>query len=263
MDCRLAVAQTAATSSCEENFSTLVGLAQKAKQRDCQALCLPEAFLTGYCPHRVEEQHLTREAALLEQVAQLARQESLDLLVGLQERAGEEYYLTQGLFLADGRREFYRKTHLGQREAQVFTPGRELPVFQLTNGLWVGIALCVECHFPELLQTLALKGAEVVFAPHAVPVQAGFREKIWSRYIPARSYDNRLYMACCNLEDGNGLAGGCLVTTPTGEELCSYYGQGEHLLCFTVERELVEAYRENRSMGKRFYPAFRQQELYE
>ena len=263
MSCRLAVAQAAATRNVNTNYATLVRLVQQARQQGCQALCLPEAFLTGYDPTNVGECSLTQTAEVLGEVAQLAQSSRVELLVGFQEQAGESHYLTQGLFLADGTIYFYRKTHLGRREAKAFTPGQELPVFQLSCGAKIGLALCVESHFPQLIQTLALRGAELVFAPHAVPAKAGSRQEIWSRYIPTRSYDNRLYMACCNLWDGDSFSGGCLVTMPTGEELSSFYGTGERLLVFDVDLELVKSYRENNSMGKRFYPAFRRQELYE
>ena len=258
----LAIAQVASTKNVTANYITLERLTLQAKQTSCQALCLPEAFLTGYSLSGLEQQSLTADAAVLQKISRLAKVQGMDLLVGFQERLGQVYYLTQGIFLASGERHFYRKTHLGQREALFFKAGGQLAVYQLSCGLKIGIALCVECHFPELLQTLSLQGAQVVFAPHAVPSKAGSRRIIWSKYIPARSYDNRLYMACCNQWDEQKFAGGCLVTNPEGEELCAYDGEGEKLISFTVDEALLDGYRANSSMSRRYYPAFRRPELY-
>ncbi len=263
MEYSLALAQAITTKNIKANYATLERLVLQAKANGCQALCFSEAFLTGYSLAGVAEQSLTLASPYLERVAGLALLHGVDILVGFQERRGQAYYLTQGIFLADGRREFYRKTHLGQREASFFTAGDKLPVFSLSCGLKIGISLCVESHFPELLQSLALRGAELVFAPHAVPVKAGPRREIWNKYIPARSYDNRLYMACCNLWDDNNFGGGCLVTGPTGEEVCSNFIAGESLVSFVVDTALIAYYRGNNSMRNRYYPLWRRRELYE
>lgn len=187
----------------------------------------------------------------------------MDILVGFMEREEDRCFITHGLFRRDGDRCFYRKTHLGQKEQRFFTPGDALEVFFLTCGLRIGLQLCVETHYPEITQTLALKGAEVIFAPHAVPRAAGDRQRIWSKYIPARSYDNRVYMACCNLWDEGRFGGGCLVSDPQGEIAACAFGPGEALLSCEVHREAVAPYRE--AAGKyaaRFYPAKRRPELY-
>ena len=258
----LAVAQISAGTCLEHNYAIVKNLAFQAQAKGCQALCLPEACLTGYDPARVAERSLETNSPYLERLSRLVQGLGMDLLVGFQEREGESYYLTQALFLANGQRKYYRKTHLGARESKFFTPGTLLPVYELSCGLKIGIALCVECHFPELVQTLALDGAELVFAPHAVPSRAGSRQMVWSRYINTRSYDNRLYMACCNLWDGVSYGGGCLVTGPDGAEISSCYSSGERLLTFAVDQDLITMYRKNASMGSRFYPVLRRRDLY-
>jgi len=128
----------------------------------------------------------------------------------------------------------------------------------------VGFQLCVETHFPDITQTLALRDAEVIFAPHAVPRISGNREHIWNKYIPARSYDNRVYVACCNLWDENRFGGGCLITDPRGEVLAGHYKEGPHLLIAEIDRELISRYRtEGDKRSTHYYPAKRRTELYE
>lgn len=246
-----------------KNVNDLKRYIEESKEQGCSVLCLPEAFLTGYAPKMVSELAISEQSETLQHVAEMAKEYQIDLLVGFMEQSETEYHLTHGIFCADGTCEFYRKTHLGQREQEVFTAGDKLQVFTLSCGLKVGIQMCVETHFPEITQILSLRGAEVVFAPHAVPRVAGSRKVIWSKIIPARSYDNRVYMACCNLWDEEKFGGGCLITDPNGDVAAECYEEKEALICFDVELEKVRCYHEDSvSMKKRYYPGLRKAELY-
>lgn len=100
----------------------------------------------------------------------------MDILAGFMEKAGDTFYITHGIFRRDGTRDYYRKTQLGKSEKLFFASGDTLEVFFLTNWLKIGIPLCVETHYPEITQALALKGAAVIFAPHAVPRASGDRQ---------------------------------------------------------------------------------------
>lgn len=260
------IVQASSGTEIKENIDTLKKYVAEAKEKGCSVLCFPEAFLTGYVPKAVAEFAVSGDSEYIRQVAEVARQYKMDLLVGFMEKTQHDniYYLTHGIFHADGSCDFYRKTHLGQREREIFEAGDQLQVLELSCGLKIGIELCVETHFPEITQTLSLMGAEVIFAPHAVPRVAGSRKAIWSKIIPARSYDNRVYMACCNQWDEKKFGGGCLVTDPAGEVVVSCYEDQEALVCFDVDLEKVRDYhKENNSMKKRYYPGMRRVELYQ
>ena len=204
---RLGLVQTAAGSDAEKNVNTILQFAEEGKTAGCAAICFPEAFLTGYFPDRAAELALEKEHPLLSQITALAQSLQMDLLVGFLEKEENRIYLTHGIWRPDGTRDYYRKTHLGQKEQTIFSAGDSLEIFSLSCGLRIGIQLCVETHFPEITQTYSLAGAEVIFAPHASPIAAERRRKLWAKYIPARSYDNRVYMACCNLWDADNFGG--------------------------------------------------------
>lgn len=256
--------QASATSNIAQNFNTVKQFTAYAKENNCCALCFPEAFLTGYFPQQATELALSSDCEFIYQISALAQKENIDLLVGFMEKYQNQLFLTHGLFTPDGNCQFYRKTHLGNREKAVFSPGNKIPVFQLSCGFIAGIQLCVENHFPEISQTLSLRGAQIIFAPHAVPRTAGDRLKIWSKYIPARSYDNRVYMACCNQWDDNKFGGGCFVTDPEGEIIASCFEDAPSLLCFEVDPDKPNLYRSpNTSLKHSYYPAKRIADLYE
>lgn len=259
----IGLVQAAAVPEVEENLETLRRFAAEAAAAGCRAVCFPECFLTGYCPEEAESRSVTADSAAVRQAAAAAREYGLDILVGFMERAGEACHITQGIFRPDGSCDYYRKTHLGKKESIFFGSGDRLPVFPLSCGLQAGIQLCVENHYPEITQTLALKGAEVIFAPHASPKVSGDRETIWNKYIPARSYDNRVYMLCCNLWDEARFGGGCLVTGPDGNIAASSFAEGEGLLVARIDRQLLARYRGGSGKPSgHFFPQRRRPELY-
>lgn len=259
----LGLVQACSGSDPNYNFNLAVQYAAKAKIAGCSAICFSEAFLTGYDPDNAAALSLERNAPVLIQASSLARNQNIDLLIGFMERDRGQYFLTHSIWRPDGTSDFYRKTHLGTREAAIFCPGDRLEVFSLSCGLHIGFQLCVETHFPEITQTYSLRGAEVIFAPHASPLPSGKRRELWTKYIPARSYDNRVYMACCNLLSTNRFKGGCMVTDPEGSIIASLFEDRPGLLSFRVDPELVCGYhKHNSDRSYRYYPEQRKPELY-
>lgn len=259
----LGLVQASACPCVTDNFNTIRQYVSQAQNTGCTAICFPEAFLTGYAPEEAAQRSLRRDAAIMKELADLAQAQQVDLLIGFMEQADDRYFLTQGVWRAEGTADFYRKTHLGTRESEIFSSGDALEVFSLSCGLRIGFQLCVETHFPEITQTYSLEGAEVIFAPHASPLAAEKRRELWEKYIPARSYDNRAYMACCNLWDSDRFGGGCMVTDPRGEVIASSFENSPGLLCFDVDRAHIGAYhRRDSGRNHHYYPGRRRPELY-
>lgn len=247
--------------SIEKNLETLKKYATQAKAEGCTALCFPECFLTGYAPKETDTRAISKNSCYFQEINALAKTLHIDLLVGFMEQDSEQCFITHGIFLADGSVQYYRKTHLGEREKLVFTPGNSLDIFTLTCGVKFGMQICVETHFNDITQSLSLRGARLIFAPHAVPRVAGSREKIWNKYIPTRSYDNQVYFSCCNQWDEERFGGGILVTNAKGDTLASFYEDQAKLLTFCVEESEVLPLVEG-SSRKHYFPSNRRPELY-
>jgi len=260
---KFALVQASSCPDCETNLEAVHTHALQAKAAGCCAVCFPEAFLTSYAPEKYASLALEHDDPALAHLDKISQDLGIDLLVGYMKRCGGAFYLAHGVFRADGMRFEYCKTHLGQREQLYFTPGSTLDVFTLSCGMKIGFQLCLETHFPEITQTLSLKGAEIVFAPHAVPMTAERRRHLWAKYIPARAYDNRLYFACCNLLDNERFGGGCLAVDPDGEILASRFEAEPSILTFEADSDEVYKRRESGHLGKcHFYPRQRRPELY-
>ena len=259
----LAVAQTKSCCDINSNIETLIRICENAAAVGCVAVCFPEAFLTGYQPDNAHLIAIERGSVPINAVKEVAKRFGIDILTGFFERTDDSIFITHGIFRPDGSTDFYRKTHLGEKESRIFSCGESLDVFTLSCGLKIGFQLCVETHFSRISETLSLNGAQVIFAPHAVPCASGGREKIWSKYIPARSYDNRIYFACCNHADER-FGGGCMVAAPNGDVIASYFGSEEALLAFDADDELLKKYRmPNSSHRFRYYPQLLKKELCE
>ena len=132
-------------------------------------LVLPELFSTGYLFESEEE--LKRSAEFIPEgptflkMADLAAQESVNLVFGMAERDGEKFFNSSVLVTPGGDFQVYRKLHLFDREKLWFSPGdRELQIFDIGSSR-VGMMICFDWIFPEVARILALKGAEIICHP--------------------------------------------------------------------------------------------------
>ena len=247
-----------ALAQCGAGLEAVRRMAHAAAAEGCGAVCFAEADLTGYYGEAV-----AWDGGEVDACAAVARETGVDLLLGFLEREGEKAYIAHALLRADGRRFRYRKTHLGAREAERFERGDELCVWELSCGIKAGVMLCLETHVPRVAETLALRGAQVIFAPFAAPEKSLSREAVWGKYIPARAYDNRVYVGCCNLLEGH-FGGGLLAVGPDGETLGEFYEKREKLLTFEVDTDLLGRYgAAGASPRYRRFADLRREELYE
>jgi len=84
----------------------------------------------------------------------------------------------------------YRKTHLPVGETWQTTPGENLNVFELDFGT-IGVSICYDMSFPEMIQTMALKGAEVIFHP---TFGYSLYESIGEAILRVRAFDSGVYI---------------------------------------------------------------------
>lgn len=252
-----------------ENLNKIERFIMQAAGQKAAVICFPELCIPGY------SRDLARSAAepvpgpSSERILNIARKSGLLIMAGLAEKSDlEKPYITQLVACPDGRLFKYRKTHLGNSEKPYFTPGEELPVFQLADRATMGICICWDLHFPEVSTILSLKGAEIIFAPHASPVIAGDRRKIWLKYMTARAYDNAVYLAACNLVGDGGpghrFSGGALVIDPRGNIVAEAFNGHEELLVADLDHETINTIRSEKSPSMRFsfFLSARRPELY-
>jgi N-carbamoylputrescine amidase len=223
-----------------------------AKSQRVEIVCFPELNLSGYAPaNNKNGAALTIPGPVTDRLLQKAHDNDLVILTGLVEKtADQKRYATHIAVCPDGRLESYRKIHIAPPEKKVFTPGNRITVFE-AKDLKIGIQLCYDAHFPELTTQMALKGADVIFMPHASP-RGTPEEKFhsWCRHLTARAYDNGLFIVACNQsgtnERGMRFPGLALVIDPTGEVMAKRMDGKEGLLVATLKAEALAHVRKHR-----------------
>jgi N-carbamoylputrescine amidase len=245
-----AVSMLSAGGDKTANLSRMEFLVREAAQEGAEAVCFPELNLSGYL--------LKGEAGEIaepipgpssEAVWQMAQKNGVLILAGLAEKKEGKVFISHFAAGPDGILGVYRKIHLGTTEEGIYHPGSECPVFRY-RGVVFGIELCFDGHFPELSTILALKGAEVIFFPHASPRESGEgKRERWLRYLSARAYDNSVFAAACNptgrTESGLVFPGAALILDPKGGLLAASRGDGEEIVQAVLRKEFFQKVREN------------------
>ena len=248
-----------------QNLSRIADWVQAAGKERASLVCFPEMSITGYHIQPVIRDYAeSLPGPAFQQLEELAQASGIDILAGMAERdASGSVYATHLFLQPAGVSGKYRKTHLGPPEQAVFKAGDAAPVFD-SKSLCLGIQLCYDAHFPELSTTMALKGAEAIFIPHASP--GGTPESkldSWMRHLPARAFDNGVFIIACNQtgENGTGLSfpGVGLVLGPSGTVLASYTGGREHMMLVDLKTADLSAVRKHRM---RYFLPHRRPELY-
>lgn len=270
MDCNIGLVQMeSGVGQTERNFMRMTHLAEVAQKQEISMLCFPECALNGYSPKDALEIGESLDGSWIKQLRECSSDLGITLLVGLVEQGikNNNPYISHVILSPRQEPAVYRKVHLGRSELAYFSPGDHFPIFH-AHGTTFAVGICWDWHFPELAAIYSLKGAEVLFAPHASPIIAGDRKEIWLRYLGARAYDNSVYLGACNLVGSNGrskeFSGGALVIGPKGDQLNQSKLSQEGILAATLSADRINLIRrpERSSMRDSFFLADRRKELY-
>jgi predicted amidohydrolase len=262
-----AVACPARVNALEYNLAAAAAWAEKAARDRLDLLLFPELSLTGYRTNGDEAAPIAAGHPALARMAGLAAASGAVLAAGLAWREGDAKYLAHGLWLPDGAFHLYKKTHLGQRERADYAAGDTLPVFTLPK-VAVGLQLCLEQHFPEITQTLVLKGVQLILCPHATPrLGPAERRESWHISLRARAYDNCVYVLAANQAGNNGQGtdyhGGAILVGPEGKVLAEDFSGRPAMITGEIDlARVVDVRTTPQGMCRRFYARERRPELY-
>ncbi len=152
-----------------ENRSRTTEAAKLLFDQGAQLIVLPELVVPWYTV-RPDEVARTAEplwGPTVEAWTAIAADHSGLIVGGFCERDGEAYYNTAVVVDRTGVIGHYRKLHLFAEEKVCFTPGdRGLPVIETPVGR-LGLCICYDLRFVEVVRVLALSGAELICVPTA------------------------------------------------------------------------------------------------
>jgi len=181
-------------NSFEEFASNVTDLVNQAKGSDF--VVFPEAF-TLELQYLIPDNKVSKIIQFTEEYVKLFEQLS-------QERkqyivAGSHFTVVKGkvyntghIFCPDGQLFKHSKTHIMPFEVSSgLTRGNTLEILE-TEKVKIGLGICYEMEFPEVVRTLTLKGAEIIFSPSLTVDEYGF----WRvrHCCQARAIENQIYV---------------------------------------------------------------------
>ncbi len=208
-----------------DNLDQLIKWVRKAQERDAALICFPELNITGYSNHPDIIQHAQKiPGPITDELVQLARNVGITILAGMVEKNNQgRFFATHLAVTPEGEIGVYRKLHTSPPECEIYTPGDQIPLFEVSDAKF-GIQLCYDAHFPELSTAMALNGVDIIFIPHASPRgTASVKHNSWMRHLTARAYDNGVFIVACNQTGDNlkglNFPGNAVIICPSGEIL--------------------------------------------
>jgi len=214
------------------NLKIASDMVKEAVSSGSQLVALPEMFNCpydhDYFPRYAEEFPLGETIGLLQE---LARSHSIFLVGGsIPEREDNRLYNTSFVFGPGGELlARHRKIHLFDvdvpggiffRESDTLSSGNTVTLFATPFGP-VGVAICYDIRFPELIRRMTLQGMKCLILPAAFNMTTGPAH--WELTMRARALDNQLYVAAVsparNEKAGYVAYGHSMVANPWGEVL--------------------------------------------
>ena len=138
-------------------------------------------------------------------------------------------------------RKMYLPTHSIFEEKRYFRPGYQTAAFQTDVGN-IGLCICYDIFFPEVLRLIRLKGAQLIVCISASP---SVRRSYFETLTCARALENTAYLAYVNLagvQDGLQFWGGSRLVGPNGDVLAKgKYDEEDFVQCEVDYGELRTA----------------------
>jgi 5-aminopentanamidase len=174
---------------------------ENAAERGAELLVLPELCTSGYAFADRSEAHDCGEPIDGPTVGawiELARRHEIVIVGGICE-LGADGALGNSAVVVDrrGLRAGYRKTHLWGREPLIFEAGKLPPPVIDTDVGRVGVAICYDMFFPEVVRGLAVRGAELIAVPMNSPVEGPPLQPLAAELVLAiaAAHVNRVFIA--------------------------------------------------------------------
>jgi predicted amidohydrolase len=221
------------------NLLKIERAAKKAKRQGAELLVLPEMSLTGYV---VRDQifELAEEVPgpSTKLVGKISEETGVHIIFGMPELSAHTqatFHNTAVLVSPEGYvgkyRKMYLPTHSVFEEKRYFRPGYEPAVFNTSLGR-IGLIICYDIYFPEVVRLARLEGAQLIVCISASPA---VRRVFFEILTSARAIENTTYLAFVNLagiEDGLQFWGGSRIVGPNGRVLVqAKYDEEDFVTC--------------------------------
>lgn len=214
-------------------------------------ILFPEGYLTGYFVQGLKPGDLGAVEGALSCVAALARQHRINVLIGTHLQEGDVLRNSVVAFSETGHEvgRYHKRALFGAWEQATFAPGT-VPLRLELAGLKVGVLICYDVEFPELVRAEAQAGVDLVAVSTALMAPY---ERVARMIVPVRAMENQLYVAYANRigAEGGGqerlnFVGLSTIRGPEGED-CASAGQDAEMIVAAVSRSAITSVRRKES----------------
>ena len=206
-------------------------------------IIFPELYVTGYNIGDEELMRLAEESdgPSFKQISQWAKELDIAVIYGYPEidnSSGKTLYYNSAQFVSSDGTSLgnYRKQHLWLCiEGRVFTAGDKQTIITY-HGMKIGLLICYDIEFPEIVRCLALEGVHFVAVPTAVSNPL-ISKVIPSAVIPSRARENQFFVAYvnhCGIVNGKEFIGCSCVCGPDGKDIVRA-GEKECLMFASID----------------------------
>ncbi|WP_085506026.1 carbon-nitrogen family hydrolase [Thalassobacillus devorans] len=225
----------------EANRIKVKELIQKeVEENNPDTIILPEMWTTAYTLPELDEYADVDGEPTIPFIKGLARQHEVNIVAGSIANKKEGGIYNSAYVIDSNGEEVYNydKVHLvPMLKEEKFLAGGQKPaeVFEL-DGLKMGLIICYDLRFPELIRSLALEGAQVLIIVAEWPLA---RRDHWRTLQMARAIENQMYVCSSNRigsYDGVDFAGTSMVINPWGDVLAE--GSVEEVESLSLELDL-------------------------
>ncbi len=237
---KLALAQMSSKREDKEaNLRKMEKLTRKAKEQGADLAIFPELCLSGYVVRdQFYESAETIPGPTVEKVEALAKETGMHIIFGMPELSEKTKATIFNTAVFVGPKGFigkYRKmylpTHSIFEEKRYFRLGYQPAAFQTDIGN-VGLCICYDVFFPEVIRLTRLMGAQLIVCISASPA---VRRSYFEILTCARAIENTAYLAYVNLagvQDGLQFWGGSRLVSPNGDVLAkAKYDEEDFVTC--------------------------------
>ena len=272
MTLKIALLQLLPGRDLEEQLQIGMAACERAKKMGADIALFPEMWSDGYTIPQ-EREALDRlaipaDSEFVEQFGMLAARLRMAIGITFLEKHDPKPRNSIVLFDRHGERLLhYAKVHICAFDAErMLSAGEDFCVADLDVGagtVRVGSMICFDREFPESARILMLRGAEVILAPNACPMELNRLAA-----LRTRAYENMVAVATCNYPEGQPDCNGhstvfdgvaWLRDEPGVRDMCILEApEEEGIFLAEIDLDMLRAYRAQEVMGS----AYRRPENY-
>ncbi len=225
----------------ERNLRRIREFLEKGAGIEADLLVLPEMCSTGYVfKSRKELESLSENIPFgptTEMLIKAASEWSMHIVAGLPEKSGELFFNSAVLVGPEGFIALYRKAHLFNEEKLWFSRGDTPFQVHVLPKARVGMMICFDWFFPEVIRILSLKGAQIICHPSNLVLP------YCQKALLGSAIQNRVYIITANrvgVERGVKFTGMSQIVSPSMEVIAKSGKRREEVRVVEIDPKIAD-----------------------